>query len=106
MPAELATQSEVSPGLDAEGAIDWGWSRNPGQARAAVGRSRNDHALVVRGALAYCARCAQFAIKRLGGGLKGTCVAPQSRTRNAVQARLNRLKEGKHPVTGQPIDQS
>ena len=106
MPAELATQREVAPGFDAEGAVDSGWSRNPGQARAAAGRSRNDHVLVVRGALAYCARCAQFAIKRLGRGLKGTCVAPQNRTRNAVQARLNRLKEGKHPVTGQPIDLS
>ena len=81
-----------------------GWMRHTGRARDTEGRGRRDHVIVIKGPIAYCARCAQFAIVRLGKGLKGFCAAPQQRTLNATQARLNRLREGKHPITGRPID--
>ena len=70
----------------------------------AVGRGRSDHAVVVQGPIAYCARCAQFAIIRVGKGLKRICAAPHRKALNAVQARLNRLRNGQHPITGRPLD--
>ena len=88
---------------DAEG-DERRWRRKVGQPRRAVRRSQKDHVIVVRGAIAFCARCAQFALNRLGRGLKGPCAAPQNRRANAVHARLVRLRKGCHPITGQPVD--
>ena len=88
----------------AEGGGGGGWLRRVGQARRVIRRSSKDHVLAVRGAIAYCARCAQFALARLGKGLKGPCAAPLNRKANAVHARLVRLRQGRHPVTGQPLE--
>ena len=71
-----------------------------GMARQVEGGDGRGHAVVVVGPFAYCARCGNFARRRLGAGLKGICAAPQHKTRNAVAARLRRLREGKHPITG------
>ena len=80
-----------------------GWVKHGGRARVAEGRGKDGHAIVVKGPIAYCARCAKFALARVGRGLKGLCVAPQKKTSNATQARLNRLREGRHPITGRPL---
>ena len=55
------------------------------------------HWMRVTGGLVWCSRCACFAHKRHGVGLKGVC-APSAR--GAVKARLARLHTGKHPITG------
>ena len=75
-----------------------------GHAQEAAGRGRQDHALVVRGPIAYCVRCARFAMWRLGSGLKGVCSDPQQKSLNAVQARLRRLRERIRPLTGRRLD--
>ena len=107
MPAWLVQESEGGATGEihgAEGGGGGGWVRSVGQARRAIRRSPRDHVLVVRGAIAYCARCAQFAMARLGRGLKGTCAAPLNRKANAVHARLVRLRQGRHPVTGKALE--
>ena len=89
--------------VDAERESASGWSRRAGHARATVGRNSLDHVLVIKGAIAYCARCAQFALHRLGKGLKKKCTAPLKKTANATQSRLNRLRMGLHPISGRPL---
>ena len=78
------------------------WVLNEGRARKTEERGRRDHVIVVKGPIAYCARCAQFAITRVGKGLKG-CAAPLRRTLNAAQSRLNKVKAGRHRVTRQRL---
>ena len=76
-------------------------ARAAGTARAmAATAAHGGHAVAIMGPLAYCTRCASFARIRVGSGLKGTCSAPQEKTKNAVAARLRRLRAGRHPLTG------
>ena len=77
--------------------------RAVGMAREAAGASSDGHVVVVIGPIAFCARCASFAIRRLGAGLKGVCIATQTKTRSAVAARLRRLRAGRHPITGKEL---
>ena len=79
--------------------------RRAGCARIAEGRGGGSHALVVQGPIAYCTKCARFALERVGSGLKGRCFEPLKKTGSAVQARLNRLRAGLHPLTGRKLDQ-
>ena len=58
------------------------------------------HVLRVVGATVFCVKCACHAKLRLGKGLKGTCPQPLDKARNATAARLRRLHQGLHPVTG------
>ena len=77
--------------------------RAAGTAREVEGVSSRGHAVVVMGPMAYCAKCGNFARRRVGAGLKGTCAAPQGKTRNAAAARLRRLRAGRHPLTGEVL---
>ncbi len=64
---------------------------------------RGTHVIAFAGPVAYCVRCANYAKSRVGSGLKGPCARPQFKTLNAVAARLARLRQGKHPITGAPL---
>ena len=77
--------------------------RTAGAAREVASGGSRRHAVVVMGPIAYCARCANFARNRVGAGLKGDCSDPQGKTRNAVAARLRRLRAGRHPMTGEVL---
>ena len=79
-------------------------SRPQGTARELKEGRGAGHAVVLMGPIAYCTRCARFAKDRLGVGLKGPCTRPQVKTHNAAAARLRRLRAGRHPLTGEPID--
>ena len=61
------------------------------------------HVLRVIGPVVFCVKCASHARLRLGIGLKGVCPQPQDKARNATAARLRRLHQGKHPITGKPF---
>ena len=58
------------------------------------------HWLRVTGSIVWCSRCACFAHKRHGVGLKGVC-APDRR--GSAKARLTRSHGGRHPMTGEKI---
>ena len=80
-------------------------ARTAGTAREAQRIGDRGHAVVVMGPIAYCAKCGNFARRRVGAGLKGNCTAPQDKTRNAASARLRRLRAGRHPLTGEVLVQ-
>ena len=58
---------------------------------------KGGHWLKCSGNLVWCVKCACFAHKRFGVGLKGRCRPAKT---GAVRARLARLHMGFHPVTG------
>ena len=58
------------------------------------------HVVAFSGPLAYCVKCANFAHKRVGAGITGICAAPSNKKANAVASRLDRLRRGRHPLTG------
>ena len=64
---------------------------------------RGAHSLAFMGPLVYCTRCANFAHRRVGAGLKGLCAAPTNKRANAVAARLSRIQRGCHPLTGRHL---
>ena len=72
--------------------------------RLALEPREKAHRVAFMGSVAFCARCACFAHKRLGSRFKGDCQLPHGRARAAVQYRLKRLRHGKHPITGLPLD--
>ena len=61
---------------------------------------RGGHWLRVTGGLVWCTRCACYAHRRHGAGLKGVCKPGRS---GAARARLARLHQGLHPVTGSSL---
>ena len=67
---------------------------------AASAVSAGGHWLRTTGALVWCSRCACFAYKRFGKGLKQVCSPSR---RDATRVRLNRLHMGVHPITGERI---
>ena len=73
------------------------------QARPALGSYRGAHKLAFMGPIVYCIRCANFAHKRVGTGLKSACTAPTNKKANAAAARLARLSAGRHPLTGRAL---
>ena len=76
---------------------------SPWAAASEEGTVRVPHNLAFVGPMVYCTRCANFAQRRVGAGIKGGCAAPTNRRANAVAARLRRLQAGLHPTTGAPL---
>ena len=68
-----------------------------------TGRARVTHEVAFAGPLVYCVRCANFAHRRVGSGIKAMCWAPTNRRANAVAARLARLRQGLHPISGRAL---
>ncbi len=58
------------------------------------------HALMVTGPVIWCNRCGRYAARRLGKALKATCPGTAEA---AYATRLSRLRDGLHPLTGQPL---
>ncbi len=85
---------------DAAAASSVDSSAHPG---ASLVAGRGTHVIAFAGPIAYCIRCANYAKARVGSGLKGPCARPQFKTLNAVAARLARLRQGRHPITGAPL---
>ena len=68
--------------------------------RAASQVQKGGHWLKCTGNLVWCSRCACFAHKRFGTGLKDTCRPAKL---GAGRARLARLHAGRQPITGEPL---
>ena len=68
--------------------------------RAATQVQKGGHWLKCTGNLVWCTRCACFAHKRFGVGLKDVCKPVK---RGARSVRLARLHTGCHPITGKPM---
>ncbi len=62
------------------------------------------HELAEAGPLLFCMRCARYANRRFGSGLKGPCRQAARLSQNSVASRLRRLLDGKHPITGEPLE--
>ena len=78
--------------------------RLQGCVRVDLGPRLTGHKLAFAGPVAYCTRCACFALERLGCRFKGKCELPSGRALSAVSYRLARLRAGKHPITGKALD--
>ena len=57
------------------------------------------HLIRKHGSTAWCDVCGRWAISRVGRGLTGEC----SGTLGSYAIRRERLREGKHPLTGRPL---
>ena len=66
-------------------------------------RLAGGHWLRTTGPLVWCARCACFALHRHGQGLKRACNPKQG---GVVRVRLDRLRQGRHLVTGRVIGET
>ena len=64
---------------------------------------KNQHAVAFVGPLAYCTKCACFALHRLGSKFKSGCTLPAGRGASAVASRLAKMRDGRHPKTGKPL---
>ncbi len=77
----------------------------PAGALSRDGRVQGDwghgHRIAVRAGLAWCDLCGRYAAQRVAAGLARPC--PGS-ARGAYAARLRRLREGLHPLTGISLD--
>ncbi len=67
-------------------------------------QASSTHELADAGPLIFCMRCARYANRRFGAGLKGPCQRPTRLAQNSVAARLRRLFDGKHPITGEALE--
>ncbi len=58
------------------------------------------HSIIVSGRLAWCQKCGLHAERRLGSGLSKRC---PERPAPGADVRLARLREGRHPITGERL---
>ena len=61
---------------------------------------RRGHALRSRGQLTWCDTCGAYSHQRAGSRIRGECWGATTRHR---LTRLGRLREGKHPITGEAL---
>ena len=94
MPAELIQPWEIG------GAA---LRREVGCHREALQARDSAHRPAFSGPMAFCTRCACFSERRVGSRFKGACTIPEGRAAAAVGYRLRRLRQGLHPITGQPL---
>ena len=85
------------------GKEDAAWGRLYGCVREVLGDRDSEHRIAFAGPMAFCSRCACFAERRLGSRFKGDCVLPTGRAASAVAYRLARLRECRHPITGEAM---
>ncbi len=79
--------------------------RRPGEKRKSGQLQMSSaHELAEAGPLLFCMRCARYANRRFGSGLKGPCRQAARLSQNSVASRLRRLLDGKHPITGEPLE--
>ena len=78
-----------------------------GVARAAVLRKEveSQHLLVTKGRVTYCERCGRWAIDRISLGLQRKCAGSVETKLGAYRVRRDRLRAGRHPLTGRLLDQ-
>ena len=78
-----------------------------GVARAAVLRkeAESQHLLVTKGRVTYCERCGRWAIDRISLGLQRKCAGSVETKLGAYRVRRDRLRAGRHPLTGRLLDQ-
>ncbi len=69
-------------------------------AAEAVPVPRTDHHLMNAGPLLFCNRCGAYGLDRAGSKLMGQCSKAVARD---VRRRLERMRQGLHPLTGAPI---
>ncbi len=65
-----------------------------------TGDDAGGHSLLQAGPLIFCTKCDGYALERVGARLQSTCVPSSSR---ATRTRLDRMRRGRHPITGDPI---
>ncbi len=72
-------------------------SDQTGTAEHADDSSASGHVLRLTGGMIWCRRCARYAHRRVGVGLRGIC---QPSLGDATRRRLELLEQGCHPITG------
>ncbi len=75
-------------------------SASSGSGGAMPDADRSHHMMNV-GALLFCNRCGAYGLNRAGAKLTAPCVKTVSRD---VKKRLERMRNGRHPITGAPIN--
>ncbi len=69
-------------------------------ARGSGGDGGMEHVLLHVGPMVFCSRCGAYALSRVGARLAGQCIKTSSR---ATRRRLDRMRQGLHPITGDPV---
>ncbi len=77
---------------------DFGQEGAAGDAAGDSGAS--GHVLRLTGGMIWCQRCARYAHRRVGVGLRGEC---RPSLGDATRNRLERLERGCHPITGRAL---
>ena len=68
-----------------------------------IREAESGHILVTSGSLTFCDRCGRWAIRRLSRGLQRRCTGTVDTSLGAYRVRRERLRQGRHPLTGRRI---
>ena len=75
----------------------------PRSVQSAMKERESGHLLVRSGRFTFCDRCGRWAIDRMSLGLLRRCAGSVDTAKGAYRIRRDRLRDGKHPLTGAPI---
>ncbi len=96
----LAQDDDDEHGQQSAMAVDEDGQGHDGGGAREAGERTGDHSLLQTGPLVFCSRCGAYAIDRVGARLAGKCHKSTSR---ATKLRLERMRQGRHPLTGDPV---
>ncbi len=89
---EVAASADAEAGVSREAPEDVEMS--------GTGTDASGHNLLQAGPMVFCTRCAGYALDRVGARLQSACVPSTSR---ATKTRVDRMRRGLHPITGDSI---
>ena len=101
-PAECISDSPAAPPALVRRRVT-GKQPDPSGTRSVFKEDTTGHLLVSRGRLTFCDRCGRWALDRLSKALARPCTGSVDTVLGAYRVRRERMRQGKHPMTGEII---
>ncbi len=95
-----ASARDDAHGQGLQGGMDVDEERCQTEGEGQIKDRSGEHTLMQTGPMVFCSKCGAYAINRVGARLAGECHKSTSR---ATRLRLERMRQGLHPMTGDPV---